>query len=165
MSLIPWKWGAEDRGLAVRGERDPFTALQREMARAFDSFLSDDFFRGPMWSDRAEWMAPKLDLSETANDVHVTVELPGLSEKDIDVELRDNMLRIRGEKKDVRETKEHNFHRTERMFGSFERVVPLPAKVRREGVDAKFKDGVLTVVLPKVEPSQVEQKIPVQAGA
>jgi len=162
MSLIPWRRSREI-GLG-RGD-DPFTALQHEVNRAFDSFLSGDDLFGSGWSGRAGLMNPKLDVSETDKEVHVTVELPGMCEKDLDVELRDNHLRIHGEKKDERETKEHNFLRTERTFGSFDRVIELPAKVTREGVEAKFKDGVLSVVMPKMIPTKVEQKIPVHAGA
>jgi HSP20 family protein len=157
MSLIPWNWNRE-RGLTRGDERDPFAALQSEINRAFESFWSGDEFLRPTAT------IPKLDVSETDKEVHVTVELPGLSEKDLDVELVDDRLKIRGEKKDSREVKEHNFHRMERTFGSFERVVSLPAKVQRDGVEATFKDGVLSVVLPKVEPTRVQQKITVQGA-
>jgi|DewCreStandDraft_4_1066084.scaffolds.fasta_scaffold00144_18 HSP20 family protein len=168
MSLIPWKWGSGRTGM-TRAESDPFMALQREINRAFDSFLSDDWFRDPLWLQRnwangAGFLTPRVDVSETESEVHVTVELPGLSEKDLDVELRENQLRIAGEKKDERSTQDHNFHRMERTFGAFERIIPLPAKVQREGVQARFKDGVLSIVMPKVERSRVAQKIPVQAG-
>lgn len=162
MSLIPWRKGQEG-GLTRAEERDPFAALQQEMNRMFDSFWNgNEMFRAPMWAERANWMAPKLDVAETDKAVEVTVELPGLSEQNLDVELMSDCLKIHGEKKDERETKERNFHRTERSFGSFERVIPLPAKVNREGVQATFKNGVLSVVLPKVEPSVVQQKITVQ---
>jgi HSP20 family protein len=162
MSLIPWKWNQE-RGL-TRGE-DPFTALQQEVNRVFDSlWTGDDSFRSPMWAEHGGWMAPKLDVSETDKEVEVTVELPGMSEKDLDVELMEDRLKIHGEKKDERETKGHNFHRTERSFGTFERMIALPAKVKREGVQATFKNGILSVVLPKAEPSKVQQKITVQGA-
>lgn len=169
MSLIPWKWGS-GRTAMTRAESDPFVALQREINRAFESFMSDEWFRDPLWlsagwTNGSAYLYPKLDVSETDSEIHVTVELPGLSEKDIDVELREDRLRIAGEKKDERSTKEHNFHRVERTFGAFERIIPLPAKVKHEGTQARFKDGVLTIVMPKVERSRVEQKIPVQAGA
>jgi HSP20 family protein len=92
------------------------------------------------------------------------MELPGMSEQDIDVELLENAVKIHGEKKDERETKEHNFHRMERTFGSFERVVPLPVKINREEVKAQVRNGVLTVVLPKAEPAMGQQKIPVMGA-
>lgn len=158
--LIPWHWGPA-RAVSRRGEADPFTALQREMNRAFDRFFEgDDFFGGPLLRESVGGvLSPKVDVSETDKEVHVAVELPGLTEQDINVELADNALKIHGEKKDERETKEHNFHRTERVFGMFERVIPLPAKVQRDGVNATFKNGVLSVVLPKQAPTAVHQKI------
>ncbi len=151
--LTPW-----NLGLTKRGEKDPFAVLQQEINRTFDHF-----FDNPAASREALTM-PKLDISETGNEVHVTAELPGMAEKDIDVELSDNVLKIRGEKKDERETKDHQFHRVERSFGVFERVVPLPTKVNREGVSATFKQGVLTVVLPKAQPAASNQKIEVKGG-
>lgn len=152
-----------NRGLLPTAEVDPFTALQQEINRTFESF-----FDGKDWlattTPGMPALSPKLDVSETDKEVHVTAELPGMAENDIDVELTDEYLKIRGEKKDERETKEHNFHRTERVFGMFERVIPLPTKVNREAVAATFKNGVLNVTLPKVEPTVNHQKISVQAG-
>lgn len=151
--LTPWTFG-----LTKRGDKDPFTQLQQEINRTFDHF-----FDGTSLS-RETLSVPKLDVSETPAEVHVTAELPGMAEQDIHVELLDDVLKIRGEKKDERETKEHQFHRVERSFGMFERAVPLPAKVQREGVSATFKQGVLTVVLPKAQPTASQQKIEVKAG-
>ncbi|GIX03322.1 MAG: molecular chaperone Hsp20 [Planctomycetaceae bacterium] len=162
MSLIPWKWGSERTGM-TRTDVDPFLALQREINRAFEAFWNGEDMLRPLGEN---FLSPRMDVSETDDSVHVTVELPGLNEKDIEVELRDDRLRISGVKKDERETKEHNYHRMERVFGSFERVVALPAKVKREGAEARFKDGVLTVTIPKAEPTmtKVEHKIPVKGG-
>lgn len=158
-NLVPWR----RHGLR-RSDGDPFASLRDEMNRAFDSFFAgDDWFGMTPLSGATAGLMPKLDLSETSNELHLTMELPGMSEQDIDVELLENAVRIHGEKKDERETQGHDFHRTERLFGSFERVVPLPVKVHRDGVSATVKNGVLTVVLPKAEPSAVQQKIPVQA--
>jgi HSP20 family protein len=163
MSLIPWKWGNECN-MTREGVRDPFTALQRELNRAFENVWNDDFLKMPAWAEASGMVAPKLDISETDKELHVSVELPGMSEKDLDVELTADRLKIRGEKKDERETKEHNFHRTERSFGSFERVIALPTKVDREHVQATFKNGVLNVTLPKMEPVVMHQKITVQGA-
>lgn len=149
-------------GLMPNAAADPFAALQQELNRTFDSF-----FDGKDWLTTptgVPGLNPKLDVSETDAEVHITAELPGMAESDIDVELTDESLKIRGEKKDERETKEHNFHRMERTFGMFERVIPLPAKVNREAVAATFKNGVLNVTLPKLEPTVSHQKIAVQAG-
>lgn len=155
--LTPWRRTA----LTPRGA-DPFTSLQTEMNRLFSGFFNgDDPWVAP---EGTTLLAPKLDVSETDKDIQLTVELPGLAENDVEVELLDEAIRIYGEKKDERETKDHNFHRTERTFGSFERVVPLPKPIQREGVVATFKNGVLHVVLPKATPNAAHQKITVQPG-
>lgn len=156
-NLVPWK-----RAMVRRADGEPFGSLRDEVNRAFDSFFSgDDLFGAPAWTGAVANLSPRLDLSETDKDVQLTLELPGLTENDISVELLENAVKIHGEKKDERETKEHNFHRTERTFGSFERVVPLPVKVDRERVSATFKNGVLSVTLPKTEPAVLHQRIPV----
>ncbi len=155
--LTPWTFG-----LTKRGDKDPFALLQQEINRTFDSFFDHPLAGGA--SMREALSAPKLDVSETPSEVHVTAELPGMTENDIDVELTDNVLKIRGEKKDERETKDHQFHRVERSFGMFERAVPLPTNVKRDGVSATFKQGVLTVVLPKAQPAASNQKIEVKGG-
>jgi HSP20 family protein len=157
-NLAPWR----RPGLLRRSEVDPFTSLRDEMNRVFEGFFNgDDGVAPPAW---AEPLVPRLDLSETPTEVQLTMELPGMSEQDIDVELLENAVKIHGEKKDERETKEHNFHRMERTFGSFERVVPLPVKINREEVKAQVRNGVLTVVLPKAEPAMGQQKIPVMGA-
>lgn len=156
-SLVPWK-----RNGLRRTDADPFVSLREEVNRAFDSMFSgDDPFAMPAWGGTMTNLSPKLDLSETDNEVHLTMELPGLTEADVNVELLENAIKIHGEKKDERETKDHDFHRTERTFGSFERIVPLPAKVNRDAVNATFKNGVLSVTLPKLEPAATHQRIPI----
>lgn len=158
-NLVPWK-----RGTLRRNEADPFVSLRDEVNHAFDSFFSGDLFAMPAMSEcdgGRMSLTPTLDVSETDNDVQLNLELPGMTEKDIEVELLENAVKIHGEKKDERETKDRNFHRTERTFGSFERIVPLPVKVKRDSVSATFKNGVLSVTLPKAEPGMAHQKIPV----
>lgn len=156
--LTPWRWN-----LAKSGAKDPFAALQHELNRTFENFFDQGAL--PAVFQAGVGGGPKLDLSETPNEFHVHVELPGLTEQEIDVELTDDVLKIRGEKQDKREATERHYHRVERVFGSFERVVPLPAKVTREGVSASFKNGVLEVTLPKAKPTPVNQKIAVTGGA
>ncbi len=155
--LTPWRWS-----LVKPGATDPFAALQQELNRTFENFFDQGAL--PAVFQTGTGGLPKLDLSETPNEFHVHVELPGLTEQEIDVELTEDVLKIRGEKKDERESKERHFHRVERVFGAFERVVPLPAKVTREGVAASFKNGVLEVTLPKAKPTPVNQKIAVTGG-
>lgn len=140
MSLVPWK---------NRGEARPAVSLQREMNRLFDDFFGRDFgiesFRGP-----GQWV-PALDVSETDKAVVVKAELPGLDAKDVEVSLTGSVLTLRGEKKEEKEQKTKNYHRVERSYGLFERAVQLPCAVKSDQTQATFKNGVLTVELPKSE--------------
>ena len=150
--LIPWNRG---RDVTVRRgpDQDPFLTLHREMNRLFD-----DVFRGfdlaplgPRMADqsfghRLGW--PNIEVSETSGEVTVTAELPGLAEKDVDVELADGVLIIRGEKKSEAEDKDRLF--SERDYGRFERRIPVDG-VDEEKVSASFKNGLLTVRLPRTE--------------
>jgi len=147
-----------------RESRDPFALMQSEMHRLFDHFF-DGSELAPF--DRtAGGMAnmPKVDVAETEDAVHVTAELPGLSQADVDVTLSNGNLLIRGEKKAEHEEKQKNYHRIERSYGSFHRSIPLPAEVDRDKVEASFKDGVLNVVLPKAA-AAVGKKISVRTGS
>lgn len=97
-----------------------------------------------------EW-APRLDVTETEKNVEVKAELPGMERKDIDITLDRGLLMIKGEKREEKEEKDRYYHRVERRYGTFCRSVRLPAEVKEEKIEATFKDGVLTVTLPKVE--------------
>lgn len=97
-----------------------------------------------------EW-APRLDVAETEATVEVKAELPGLEGKDIDITLDRGLLVIKGEKKEEKEEKGRYYHRVERRHGTFCRSVRLPAEVKEDKIEAAFRDGVLTVTLPKVE--------------
>lgn len=146
------------KSLIRRQDRDdarelsrPFAALHREMNRLFESFFSEGF--GADWGFQGEF-SPSVNISESDQEVHVTAELPGVSEKDIEVSLTRNALTIRGEKRDEREEKEESYHRVESAYGSFERTIPLPADIETDKVEAKFSKGVLTITLPKTKEAQ-----------
>jgi HSP20 family protein len=148
--LVPRTKGQQ---LSTRQEPfDPFYTLHREMNRLFD-----DVFRGfgplgrvgsPLMEGQLGW--PQIELSETDKTVTVSAELPGLSEKDVQVEIANGILSIRGEKKAER-SDESKFV-SERYYGSFERQIPLEG-VEEDKAQADFKNGVLTVTLPKSEQS------------
>jgi HSP20 family protein len=127
--------------------------MQREINRMFDSF-----FRGTL-SDTDELTAwsPSVDIAERENDCVVKVELPGVSKDDVRITLQDNTLTIRGEKKQEKESKESNYHRVERSYGSFQRTFTLPTAVRADKVDASYKDGILSITLPKAEEAKAKQ--------
>lgn len=154
--LIPWN---RRREVAVRrGEQaNPFLTLHREMNRLFD-----DVFRGfdvtPFGSDRFLDRAmgwPNIEVSETEKEVKVTAELPGLEEKDVEVELANGVLAIKGEKKTETEDKGRLF--SERYYGRFERRIPID-DIEEDKVAASFKNGVLTVTLPKSQKAQQKVK-------
>jgi HSP20 family protein len=153
--LIPWTKGQQ---LSTGHEAfDPFLRLHREMSRLFD-----DVFRGfgplgrvgnPSMEGQLAW--PRLELSETDRTVTVSAELPGLNENDVQVEIANGVLSIRGEKKAER-SDESKFV-SERYYGSFERQIPLEG-VEEDKAKADFKNGVLTVTLPRSEQSNQSVK-------
>jgi HSP20 family protein len=163
--LIPWQSRHRDQGeLSKRGENDPFTALHSQMNRLFDQFL-EGFDLEPFGKSgfgQAATPVPKVDVAETEEAVHITAELPGMKEDDIDVTLSDGNLLIRGEKKAEKEDRQKNYYRVERSYGSFARSIALPAEVDDQKVDASFKDGVLNIVLPKLGQPKGSKKIAVK---
>jgi HSP20 family protein len=94
---------------------------------------------------------PSIDIEESNGNLMVKAEIPGMDKKDIKVVVKDDMLTISGERKRENETKEKTFHRIERSYGQFRRMIRLPAEVDAEKVKATYKDGVLNVTLPKPE--------------
>ena len=149
--LTPWTGG---RGLSPFG-RDPFTSFRRQMDRLFDDFLVPTEQRS-FAGDGTLW--PSVDVAETDQAFTVTAELPGLDQKDVELNLRDNALVISGEKR--QETSESNGGRsyTERTFGRFQRVLPLADEVDADKIEANFKNGVLTVTLPKNPKAQEKSR-------
>ncbi len=147
--LIPWGRNAQTTPSPYREEADPFLTLHREMNRLFD-----DVFRGfdiaPFGSfggmgRMAGW--PSVEVIDTDKDVRVSAELPGLEEKDVEVLMSDGVLTIRGEKRSEVEDKDRAF--SERTYGRFERRIPLGWDVEEDKVNASFRNGVLTVTIPK----------------
>ncbi|TVM00728.1 MAG: molecular chaperone [Candidatus Brocadia sp. WS118] len=135
------------------------SSMQEEMNRMFDRF-----FKGGESSDfgmTATW-APPLDLSETADKVTVKAEIPGMDPKEIDISIQGDTLIIKGEKKEEKEEKGKNYYRMERRYGSFSRVVDLPASVDTNKVTAECKNGVLEITMQKkeeVKPKQISVKV------
>ena len=132
--------------------------LKGEMDRLFDRLLE------PRWEDvpaLGEWM-PSLDLSEAKDAFVVKAEVPGMDPGDIQVALQENLLTIKGEKKQEKVEKDERYHRAERAYGAFTRTVRLPVTVDGSKVDARFKNGILTVTLPKA-PGAKGTAIPVKA--
>ncbi len=134
---------------------EQLNALREEINRLFDMPLGSwlaptEFFRG--------W-APALDLREDKDNLVVTVELPGMKKEDIEVTVQDGVLSISGERKREQTAEEEGVYRSERYYGRFHRTITLPKPVKEDEVKATYKDGVLTIVLPKTEeakPKQIE---------
>jgi len=132
--------------------------MQREVGRLFDGLFGESDKDGNVMTS---W-SPTADVIENNNSYLIKVELPGVSKNDVKITLRENILTIKGEKKAENEEKDHNYHRIERSYGSFERSFSTPSNVKGEKIDASYKDGVLTVTLPKVEeakPKEIEVKV------
>ncbi len=115
--------------------------------------LFDDFFQGPparasLWE--GAWV-PTTDVSETENEFTVKFELPGVSQKDVSISLTDDVLTVKGEKKQETEEKKRNYYRTECSYGAFQRSFRLPVPVKSDEIKATFKNGILEVVIPKAE--------------
>jgi len=125
-------------------------------------FSPERFFRE--WTSpgqRAARLAPAVDVSEDEKTYSITVELPGVKKDDVTVEVHENVLSIRGEKKSEREEKKDKTHWVERTYGSFSRLFTLPPSAVSEELRASFKDGVLSIELPKkeeVKPRQISIK-------
>jgi HSP20 family protein len=151
--LVPW---TKNRELAPPRESfDPFMTLHREMNRLFD-----DVFRGfgsptlsPLMEGRFGW--PQVEVSDNDEALVVSAELPGMTDKDVQVEIANGVLTIRGEKKS--EHKDEGRYFTERSYGSFERQLALD-NVQEDKAEASFKNGVLTISLPKSEKARESVK-------
>ncbi len=160
-SLIPV--GGE-RGV-TRSASNPFFALQQEIDRLFEGF-SRGFagFPSSFAGFPSRELMPSMDLSETDKEIEITAELPGLEEKDIQLNVADNVLTIRGEKKNEREETKKDYHLIERSYGSFTRSVQLPDGVNAENIKAVMSKGILKVTVPKPAPAQ-SKKIDIKAAA
>ncbi|MFO8154154.1 Hsp20/alpha crystallin family protein [Thioalkalivibrio sp.] len=185
--LAPWNWFKKEQeaqqgagsvpvakanlpASAPLSSLDPLLQLHREVDRLFD-----DAFRGfggrwpsftlptmgPEWQDL---LRPSLDIHETDQQYRITLEVPGVDEKDIQLTLDDDVLWIRGEKRQEQEQQDGQYHRIERNYGSFQRALNLPGDADQDAIKASFKNGVLTVTIGKREHADVStsRKIPIE---
>ncbi|MCL5266803.1 MAG: Hsp20/alpha crystallin family protein [Bacteroidetes bacterium] len=154
MALTRWK---PERELSTWSPFRDLVNMQREIGRVFDNLFSDT--EGNLIV--SDW-APRVDVMEHQDSYTIKAELPGVSKNDVKITLHENVLSIRGEKKQEKEEKDANFHRVERSYGVFERQFALPTGVKSDKIDASYKDGILTITLPKVEeakPKEIEVKV------
>lgn len=155
------------RGAAV----DPWQSFRGEMDRLFERFgfpwARRMFDVEPTWRYESSFGAavPAVDVSEDEKAYKITAELPGMTEKDIDVSVTGDILVLKGEKRQEREEKEKNRYLSERSYGAFQRSFSIPDGVDRDKINAEFAKGVLTLTLPKTSDAQKRQKtIEVKAG-
>jgi HSP20 family protein len=159
----------------VPTEWRPFEALRREVDQLFEDFglrsLRAPFGRAgvdvePFWRGEITWgKSPAVDFVDNEKSYVVTAELPGLSEADVDVKYADGTLTIRGEKKEEKEEKQKDYYLSERRYGSFQRAFQVPNGVDADKIEAAFKNGVLTVTMPKTaEAVKREKKIEIKKG-
>lgn len=153
-ALGPWTGGRSPLGLA----RDPFGSFRREMDRLFDDFFTPAEGRTFAPSAAAESLWPKIDVEETEKAYIVTAEVPGLDEKGIELNLRENLLTISGEKREERHDQKRGAAYAERFYGEFKRTIPFEVEVDEDKVDAKFKNGLLTITLPKSQKAETKAR-------
>ena len=158
-SLIPKLWPDD------KNPSDVFSNLHQEIDRVFDQFAGSRLRPfGDLMAGNGK-LSPRVNLTETETEIEVTAELPGVEEKDIDVSLNDDFLTIKGEKKMDTEKSEDDYKMVERSYGSFERSMRLPCEVNFDKVNATFKNGVLTIKLPKSpEAAAKTHKIAIKVG-
>jgi HSP20 family protein len=127
----------------------PFFALLNDMNKMIDNFFRD-FGMAPAHEGRRTFN-PSVDVHDSGGEITVTAELPGMRQEDIEVSLTKNSLTLKGEKKSKKEEKGKGAHLLERTFGAFARTITLPVEVNVDKTKAAFKNGVLTITLPKAE--------------
>ena len=156
--LIPRSWGR--RMTPIFDDPNPIAALQRQMNGLMEEFVSGFGFEPGTISA----FNPRINVSEDKEKIYVSAELPGLSDKDVEVTLTKDSLSIRGEKREEFEEHEgRSRYRAERTYGCFQRTIPLHVEVEEDNIDAVFKDGVLNITLAKTRAAQEQaKKIPIR---
>lgn len=158
-SILPWS----AKRLPVRRENDQaIYSLRHEVNRLFEDFLRTPWEGASLMMPGDETLGAvpmRIDMSETDKELVLKAELPGLTDKDVEVSVNHEMLTIRGEKKQEKEEQnESGWYRIERQYGSFSRSIPLPYEVDVDKIEALFKNGVLTIKMPKLAGSQKSGK-------
>lgn len=162
MNLIPWRRKRERESHRF----EPTTALERfrqEVDALWNSFFGGPWLAGREGPALGPARLPRTDVAETERELTVTMELPGVDPQDVQIEVAGGMLTVQGEKRREKVEKQKNYHFVERCYGSFHRTVPLPSFVDADQVDAAYKNGVLTIRIPKMaaaQPKRITVKSP-----
>jgi len=164
--LLPTKWKKneeeKEKQIAHREEkyltpRDFFESFQRSIDELFEDFGYPDFF------SKERTFYPKVDVTENEKEIVIKADIPGIDEKDLEVSITKDAVILQGEKKYEHEEKQGNYYRKERSFGSFRRVIPLPVEVDETKAETNYKNGVVTITLPKSqEATKNIKKIPIK---
>jgi HSP20 family protein len=158
-SLVPWGQKSENVPVTRNEDQDPFNSFRKDIDRVFDDFFNTAFgLTKRNGSSGWNGITPRLDVNESDKEIVITAELAGVDEKDLDATLSGDVLTIKGEKKYEHEDKENDRHYVERHYGSFSRSIRLPFEAGDEQVDAKMKNGVLIVKVPKPADIQKQSK-------
>ncbi len=170
--LLPFRRNERDLPVkrAEEGEHHPLVQMRQEMDQMFDRFLRNPFGSDLLFGDVDRWFGdfspnrfvPSVDISDEKKNLRITMELPGLGRDDIELEIAPDHVRVHGEKKTEETSDEGGYYRTERAYGSFERVIPLPVDVDADRAEASFESGVLSVKLPKVGGAPEARRIPIR---
>ena len=120
--------------------------LQQQMNRLFDEALVP-----ATGGERSFVRVPAVEMEETQEAIHLKLEVPGIEAKDLDISVTQNAVSISGERKEETKTEENGVTKSEFHYGKFQRVIPLPARIQNTQVQAKYKDGILSLTLPKSE--------------
>lgn len=134
----------------------------KEMERMFNDYFQQRFF-APAWMPRFKFpeladVSTSVDMFEEGDNLVIKAELPGMKKEDINVDLKEDVITISGQKKSEEKTERKDFHRIERSFGSFTRRLQLPVEIKADKVEASFKDGVLEIKLPKSDAAKQKAK-------
>ncbi|MFO7750374.1 MAG: Hsp20/alpha crystallin family protein [Desulfobacteraceae bacterium] len=165
--LAPWNWlKKEDETTgstlpvqqavgksSLHPAHSPFAQLHQDFDRMVDTMMSrfGSGFPGEWGNFSDQVLKPTLDISASENDYTISVEVPGVDRNDVSLEVVNDTLTIRGEKKQEKENKDGGYYTVERSYGSFQRVLNLPEDADQDTIEAGFKDGVLTITIPRRE--------------
>lgn len=144
------------RGLRILDPWRDFGSLQERINRMFDDTIRTLYPQGGEELERGTWI-PAVDINETEDGYVVKADLPGMKKEDIQIDLKNNTLTLKGEKKFEEKVSKDNYVRTERTYGTFVRSFTLPHNVDAEKIRASYKDGVLELTLPKKEEAKPKQ--------
>lgn len=170
--LSPWNWlrnEESDTGSGstpVRssgGEVSPLLGIHQELDRWMDRMMGQFGMPSSVAGEAPSLLRPSVDIAEREKEYVISVEVPGVEEKDLKLNLEDDRLIIEGEKRQEDKSEEGRYQRVERSYGSFRRLLNLPADARAEDIQASFKNGVLTVTVPRdAEAAPKRQEIPIK---